>query len=153
MAEIQWNIEEVKRWKIKQLIQYNLGMLVLFAILIYSFEFVQLYFLIGSFYMLVLILAAIALYNLMTGKFVGTKTGRRIQQYEKARLGEKRWKRRKIIEAVFIIGLVILVTAFIFTSDVDTSQINFSSAAFPFIGAWLGYNIGEIVRTRNLKEL
>ncbi|HSJ36824.1 MAG TPA: hypothetical protein VK945_01250 [Planococcus sp. (in: firmicutes)] len=151
MEETQWDIQEVKRWKIKQLVQYNLGALLLFMLLTYFIEYVQLYFLIGFFYILVLMLSAMALYSFKTGSFIGTKTNRRIQEFEKARLGKKRWKRRKITEAVFNLALIIFFTVFIFTTDSDNSRLHSSSFAFPFIGSWLGYNIGEIIRMRKLK--
>ncbi|WP_422124623.1 hypothetical protein DHX103_07335 [Planococcus sp. X10-3] len=150
MDETHWDIQEVKRWKIKQLVQYNLGALLLFVLLTYFIEYVQLYFLIGFFYILVLMMSAMALYSFKTGRFIGTKTNRRIQEFEKAHLGKKRWKRRKVTEAVFITVLIIFFTAFIVITESENSRLDFSSMAFPFIGAWLGYNIGEIVRMRNL---
>ncbi len=152
MEETQWDLREVKRLKMKQLLQYNLGMLLLFVLLNYFVEFGQLYFFVGVFYMLVLILAAIISYNLKTGRFIGTKTSKRLQEFDKARLGEKRWKRRKILEAALVVALTVFITVFIFTRDFNNSGINFSSTAFPFIGAWVGYNIGEFIRMNTLKD-
>ncbi|MCM3609688.1 hypothetical protein M4S82_00405 [Planococcus sp. MERTA32b] len=150
MEGTQWDLREVKRLKVKQLLQYNLAMLLLFVLLNYFVEFGQLYLFIGVFYLLVLIVAAIILYNFKTGRFIGTKTSKRLQEFDKARLGKKRWKRRKILEAAFVLALTVFVTVLIFTVDFNNSGIAFSSTAYPFIGVWLGYNIGELIRTNAL---
>lgn len=152
MEETQWDLREVKRLKMKQLLQYNLAMLLLFVLLNYFMEYGQFYLFIGIFYVLVVILAASIVYNLKTGKFIGTKTSKRVQEFDKARLGEKRWKRRKTLEAAFGVVLTVFITIFIFTTDFNNSGMNYSSAAFPFIGAWIGYNVGEFVRMNTLTD-
>lgn len=152
MEETQWDLREVKRLKMKQLLQYNLAMLLLFVLLYYLLDFGQPYIFTGVFYLLVLIVAATILYNLKTGRFIGTKTSKRLQEFDKDRLGQKRWKRRKILEATFVIALTVFVTVFIFTADFNNVGMNFSSAAFPFIGAWIGYNIGEFIRMNTLTD-
>ncbi|WP_084243503.1 hypothetical protein [Planomicrobium okeanokoites] len=152
MDETQWDLREVKNLKKKQLLQYNLGMLLLFVVLYYFADFEQPYVFIGFFYLLVLIGAASLVYNLKTGKFIGTKTSKRVQEFDKARLGQKRWKRRKILEAAFVFALTIFFTVFIFSTDFTDSGMNSYSAAFPFIGAWIGYNIGEFIRMNTLTD-
>lgn len=152
MEETEWDIQEVKRWKKTQLIQTNIGMLLIFLLLIYFIEYGHPYFFIGGFYVFVLIIAAIELYKLGTGRFIGTKTSRRVQAFDKARSGEKRWKRRKILEAVFLIALIVFITVFMYTTDIDHSRVDFSSIAFPFIGAWIGHNLGELIRMSKLEQ-
>ncbi|MGI2329158.1 hypothetical protein [Planococcus sp. YIM B11945] len=150
MDETQWDIQEVKQLKKKQLVQSNFFMLLIFVLFVYFSKSGQPLFLIGLFYVIVLIYVAFTLYVLMTGRFVGTKTSKRVQQFDKERLGKKRWTRRKIIEAVFLIVLSISITVLIVNTDIDPADRNNSIGAFPFFGAWVGYNLGELFRMGKL---
>ncbi|SES44023.1 hypothetical protein [Psychrobacillus sp. OK032] len=150
MDETQWDIQEVKHLKKKQLVQYNIVMLLLFVLFGYFSEKGNSSLLFGVFCVLLWIIVAITLYTLMTGKPIGTKTSRRVQVFDRNRLGEKRWKRRNITETVIISVISVLITILLFVKDFNSVSLDFSIAAFPFIGAWIGYNIGEIIRMNNL---
>ncbi|WP_411954877.1 hypothetical protein ACKXGF_03460 [Alkalibacillus sp. S2W] len=150
MEETDWDIEEVKHLKTKQLIQSNLVMLLLFVLIGYFAENGNIFVLYGMFCVLLWLIVAVTLYILTTGKFVGTKTNRRVQEFDRTQLGEKRWRRRKIIELVFMSLLSVIVTVLTFVEDYETAIFNFPIDAFPFMGAWLGYNIGEMIRIHNL---
>jgi len=63
-------------------------------------------------------------------------------------LGDKRWKRRKITEAIVVTALSIMTTILVITG-IDSAQMRIFDL-FPIAGAWLGYNLGEIVRIKNL---
>ncbi|MBP2243201.1 hypothetical protein J2Z40_003789 [Cytobacillus eiseniae] len=90
------------------------------------------------------------LYTLKTGRHIGTKISRTVQEFDGNRLGDKRWKRRKISEAVIISVISVLITVLVFVKDFNSVRLDFSISAFPFIGGWVGYNIGEIIRMKNL---
>ncbi|WP_142826710.1 hypothetical protein [Planococcus soli] len=150
MDEAQWDIREVKHLKKIQLVQGNLAMLLLFLLLVYFADSGRHSIIIGIFFVVMWIVLAITLYTLKTGRPVGTKTSKRVQEFDKDRLGEKRWRRNRIIEAVGIgivgVGIVILL----FVVDFSAARLDSPSYHFPFIGAWVGYNIGEIIRISSL---
>lgn len=106
--------------------------------------------LIGGVSVLLWILVAITLYVLKTGRPIGTKTSRIVQEFDRNRLGEKRWKRRKMTEAVIISVISVLITVLVFVMDLNYVRLDFPMSAFPFIGTWIGYNVGEIVRMNKL---
>lgn len=146
MSETQWDIQEIKRLKKKQLIQYNLLMLLLFALMVYFIENGRVFVLLGLFGVVFWIIAANSLYTLITGKPLGTKTSRRVQEFDRNRLGEKRWKRRTMIGAVILSVVSVVFTIYLFIGGFDTVRMSFSINAFPFIFVWAGSNLGEIIR-------
>lgn len=150
MNETQWDIKEVKRLKMKQLVQYNFIALLLFLLFGYFATYEKPSLLIGGMCVLLWILVAILLYNLIAEKPIGTKTSRIVQEFDRNRLGQKRWKRRKMIEAAFGIIVSVIATVFVMVNDFNSDAINFPSNFFPFIGAYVGYNIGEIFRMNKL---
>lgn len=152
MDKTQWNIQEVKRLKKIQLVQGNLVMLLIFVLLVYFAESEQYLFIIGTFFVLMLVVVAIALYTLLTGRFIGTKTSKHVQEFDRQRSGEKPWKRKKIIEAVIFSAIGIGIAVLLFVTDFDSIRLDFPFSSLPFIGAWAGYNLGEIIRISNLQE-
>lgn len=150
MDETQWDIQEVKHLKKKQLVQSNLVMLLLFVLFGYFAENGKPSLLIGGVCVLLWILVAITLYVLKTGRPIGTKTSRIVQEFDRNRLGEKRWKRRKMTEAVIISVISVFITVLVFVKDLNSVRLDFPISAFPYIGAWIGYNVGEIVRMNKL---
>ncbi|WP_186577149.1 hypothetical protein [Aquibacillus kalidii] len=150
MDETQWDIKEVKHLKKKQLVQYNLVMLLLFVLFGYFAENGKSTLLIGGFCVLIWIITGITLYTLMSGIPIGTKTSRMVQEFDRNRLGEKRWKRKEITEAVIISVISVFITVLVFMKGFNSVRLDFPINAFPFIGAWVGYNIGEIIRMKNL---
>lgn len=151
VSEIQWNIQEVKRLKKKQLILADLVILLLFFLSIYyvSVGWPIHVFLTLSI-VLVWIVVAYSLYTLITGKVIGTKTSRLLLSFEKNRLGKKRWKRKKMIEVVFITIVSASCTVLVFATEPSIEMVSFINL-WPLIGAWLGYNVGEIFRITNLQ--
>ncbi|SFE99348.1 hypothetical protein SAMN05192532_10862 [Alteribacillus iranensis] len=150
MEAAQSDIQEVKHLKKKQLVQYNLVMLLLFVLFGYFAEDIKPSLLIGACCVLVWVIVAIMVYNLKTGRPIGTKASRRVQEFDRNRLGEKRWKRRKIMEIVFIGVISVIITILFIVKDISTTRLDFPIDTFPFIGAWIGYNIGETIRISNL---
>lgn len=148
MEETQWDIKKIKRLKKKLLVQFNLIVLLLFVLIGYFAEDLKPSLLIGGFCVLMWIIVAITL-STLTRKPIGTKTSRTVEEFEKNRLGHKRWKRRKIIETVTISVISVFITVLMFSTDF-TERFDYPLDAFPFIGAWIGANIGEIVRISNL---
>lgn len=149
MDETQWDIQKVKHLKKKQLVQNNLLMLLLFLLFGYLAENGKPSLLIGGFCVLLWIIVAITWYVLKAGSPIGTKTSRMVQEFDRNRLGEKRWKRRKMTEAVIISVISVLITILVFDQDLNSLRFDFPISLFPFIGAWIGYNIGEIMRMIN----
>ena len=150
MDEAQWDIQKVKHLKKKQLVQNNLVMLLLFVLFGYLAKNGKPSLLIGGFCVLLWIIVAITWYVLKTGSPIGTKTSRIVQEFDRNRLGQKRWKRRKMTEAIIISVISVLITILVFTQDLNSVSLEFPISVFPFIGAWIGYNIGEIIRMINL---
>ena len=152
MEEEQWDIKEIKKLKKKQLLWGNLFMLVIFVLLVYFLESDTLFFATWIVLAGLLVSSAFSLYTLITGNLIGTKTSRRVQAFDRSRWGEKRWKRKKIIELFLFIILGIVLVFFLTTTDFNFPNQTISAPPFAFIGAWVGYNIGEITRLTNLKE-
>ncbi|AST91105.1 hypothetical protein BC6307_07340 [Sutcliffiella cohnii] len=150
MGVTQWDIQEVKHLKRKQLVQNNLVMMFLFVLIGYFSKHGKPSLLIGVFCVLLWIIVAITLYTIKTGRPIGTKTSKRVQEFDRNRSGEKRWKQKKMTEAVIISVISVLITGLLFVKDFNSLRLDFPIGAFPFIGAWIGYNIGEIIRMNNL---
>ncbi|WP_117149088.1 hypothetical protein [Paraliobacillus zengyii] len=149
MVETEWDIHEVKRLKKIQLVQGNLFMLLSYGLLIYLLMNIDTVVVIGLVCILLWIYLTTILYTLKTGKTFGTKISRHVQKFDEYRLGKKRWKRRKIIEAVIISICSMGVTVLLFVLDVNYLRFDFING-LPLIGGWIGYNIGEIVRITDL---
>lgn len=152
MDEAQQEIKEIKGLKKKQLLWGNLFMLVLFLFLNYFLENGKILFLTWVLLISLLIIIALSLYTLITGTIVGTKTTRRIRAFDRKRWGEKKWKLLKITEIVLLTGLGVVLAVLVFNTNSDSPNQTFVGSAFPFIGAWVGYNLGEISRIKKLKE-
>ncbi|MDL4840232.1 hypothetical protein [Aquibacillus rhizosphaerae] len=98
MVQSEWDIQEVKRLKKVELLQYNLVMLliiVLFGYFVKNGGTVS--FLFGLCCVLFWIVVAMRFFTLKTGKMIGTKTSRCVQYFDRDRIGKKRWKRKTII--------------------------------------------------------
>ena len=150
MNETQWDIKEVKHLKIKQLVQYNVVWLLLFLLFGYFAMNGKTSLLFGGMCVILWIVVASSLYNLITEKPIGTKTSRMVQEFDRTQLGQKRWKRRRMIETAFIIVICVFVTVFVSINDFNSETINSPIHLFPYIGAFIGYNSGEIYRISNL---
>jgi magnesium-transporting ATPase (P-type) len=149
MEETQWDIKKVKRLKKKQLLQINLVMLLLFLLFGYFSQNGKSSLIIWGFCVIMWLTVVITFFTLKR-RPIGTKTSRILQKFDKDRLGQKRWKRRKIIEFGIISVISVFVTVLVFSMDFNSAKFDFPLDAFPFIGAWVGTNIGEIVRISNL---
>ncbi len=150
--EIQQEIKEIKKLKKKQLLWGNLFMLVLFLFLIYFLEGGKILFLTWVLLISLPIMIVLSLRTLITGTIIGTKNMRRIWAFDRKRWGEKKWKLLKIIEIVLLTGLGVGLAALVFNTNFDSLNQTFVGSAFPFLGAWFGYNLGEISRIKKLKE-
>lgn len=150
MIETQWDIEEIKRLKMKLLIQYNFFSILLFALLVYFALNAEISQLVIGIYVFMWILVAYMLYNLIAEKPIATKASRIVQEFDRNQMGEKRWKRKKWIEFIICIAICIFITNFVMVNDFNSVNMDSLFTFFPFIGAWVAYNIGEIYRIRNL---
>ncbi|MDG5471264.1 hypothetical protein P6709_05850 [Jeotgalibacillus sp. ET6] len=151
MDEAQWDIKEVKSLKRKQLIQYNIGMLLFIMLIALFAEHGYDTFIIGMLITVIWILGAINAYTLVTGKTIGTKSSKRVQEFDKNQLGEQRWKRNKMIETViFSILGVGAAAGYILLIGFNPITLQFPSFYFPLFGSWVGYNAGEIARISKL---
>ncbi|ARK20303.1 MULTISPECIES: hypothetical protein [Sporosarcina] len=150
MDESKWNIEEVKRLKKKQLVEFNIGMLVIFVL---SLLYIKAAWPLSTVFALICVLlwffSVHALYILLTEKTTGTKTNQLVQAFDRDHWGKKRWKRKKITEVIILSVVSIMFTVFVFTVDTGSEMLQFYNL-LPFIGAWIGSNLGNIVRISNL---
>lgn len=151
MDEIEWDIVEVKRLKRKQLMQVNFVMLL---VIVLSFYYIHAGWSISVFMGLLCLMMWVVvvhiLYTLTTGRMIGTKTSKLVQAFDRYHRGEKRWKRRKVTEAVIVSIVSALCTVLVFNIGFSSEPLEFLNL-LPLIGAWLGFNIGEVVRTNNLE--
>ncbi|MGY4691054.1 hypothetical protein [Salibacterium sp. K-3] len=151
MHETEWDIQEVKRLKKKELVQHNLVMLSLFVLIIfYVYNAGSASVLLGVCCVLFWLTAVPPLYTLKTGKPIGTKTSRFVQAFDKYHKGEKRWKRRTMMGAGFIIMISVVFTVLFFVWDVDSVRLDSPIDVIPFIGGWVGFNAGQIIRLNKL---
>lgn len=150
MGGTNWNIQKVKRLKWKQLVQNNLVMLILFFLSIY---YMKTGVSISVFFRLlclsIWIIVAHTLYTFITGKMIGTKTSKRVFAFDRDYLGEKRWKRRKMIELITVSVLGIIITVLVVTMSFNDEKLDIYNL-IPIIGGWLGFNIGETFRIKKL---
>lgn len=152
MEETQWNIKEIKRLKKLQLVQNNLLFLLLFFMIGYFFEMGKSSLILIGGTVLGWVVAASLIYTLITGKALGLKRQRVLQKFDRHRLGEKRWRWGRIAEIIIVITSSVIITVFVLNMDIHSLSLDLPWDAFPFIGAWLGYNIGEIYRLKKLKD-
>ena len=145
-------VHVVKRLMKKRLVQNNLFMLLLFVLLIYCANNGYVFSLIVILCVLIIGGVFLELYTFMTDKYIG-KTNRRVQAFMRKHLGEKRWRRGKITQIVLlvIVSIIILFILFLFVIF-DFTEIKFDSPfdTLPYLGAWVGINIGEIYRINKL---
>ncbi|MFD2706828.1 hypothetical protein [Salibacterium lacus] len=151
MHETEWDIQEVKRSKKLELVQHNLVMLLLFVWFVqYVHNGASASVLLGLCSVLLWITAIPSLYKLKRGKAFGTKSSRIVQNFDRHLKGGKRWKRRTMIEACFIIFISTVFTVLLFVMDVDSVRLDSPIDIFPFIGGWAGFNVVEMIRLNNL---
>ncbi|WP_430787272.1 hypothetical protein VBD025_16015 [Virgibacillus flavescens] len=150
MEGTQWDIREVIHLKKIQLVQDNFFMLLIFVLFGYMAENGMSYVLIGAACILSWIAVAVSLYTLITGRSFGTKTRRRVQEFDRDRSGEKRWKRKKIAEIIIFSVIGVIITSFIFDKGINSARLDFPLNALPFFGVWVGHNVGEIIRMNKL---
>ncbi|WP_255437685.1 hypothetical protein [Thalassobacillus sp. CUG 92003] len=139
MSDTEWDIQEGKHLKKKRLVHYNLVMLLLAGLLPYYFKIV------GSGYVLFVLCCVFMwaitmsmLYTLKTGKTIGTKTSRLVEDFDKSHKGEERWKRSKITEFALVSIMSVVLTTLLFVIEFDSGSFNFPISYFPFIGGWVG---------------
>lgn len=150
METINWDLTEIKRLLRMRIIRTNFIMLLLFFLIWYIYSKGNPYFFVGLVSVVLWIIVAITLYSLITGKYIGTKTGKILHDFMKDRFGSKRWKRSKIIELLIIFILGVLITVLFFSIDFSYERSFSIINMIPFIGAWVGYNIGEQIRMNKL---
>ncbi|WP_254901807.1 hypothetical protein [Thalassobacillus devorans] len=152
MEITEWDIQEVKRLKKRRLVYHNLFMLLILVLSVFYVENGgSIPVLFGIYCVLIWIITVKMLYTLMTGKEIGSKASRRVHDFDRDYQGEKRWKRRNMAETIFVSALSVGVTFFVLVVDLTTARVDFPLDAIPFIGAWIGSNVGEMVRIKKLK--
>lgn len=135
-----------------QLVQLNLIMLVFLVLFAYLAKSgVSFSVLWGLCCALLWLTAAMMFYTLKTGKTIGTKAIRRVEEFYKDHWGEKRWKRKRMTGAVSLSILSIIFTAFLFVIDFNSARLDSFSPFSSLVGSWIGINAVEIFRISNLK--
>ncbi|MDP4552935.1 hypothetical protein Q9251_18810 [Alkalihalobacillus macyae] len=150
MAEGNWDLQEMKRLKKKLLIQSNLGMLLVFALLWFFVEVtaVSATIIFGVVCAILWFAVANMLFTLLTGKVIGTRAMQRLQTFEIERHGKKQWKIKSSIGLLIMLLLTIGLTVVVLVSDLRSITLDFPSDSFAFIGGWIGMNVGQILRLR-----
>lgn len=150
MGETNWDIQKVKRLKWKQLVQHNLAMLILFFLSMYYMKIggsVSVFFLLLCLWIWMIV--AHTLFTFITGKMIGTKTSKFVFAFDRDYLGEKCWKRRKMMEVITVSFLSIMITVLVFTMNFNAEKLEIYNL-IPIIGGWLGFNIGETFRIKKI---
>ncbi|WP_232299500.1 hypothetical protein [Pontibacillus chungwhensis] len=154
MIGIEWDLDKVKRMKKKLLIQSNLVMLLIFLMFVFLFLYSNqagsAFVLLLGFCLLSWGIAVNSLYTFMTGRPLGTKTARYVIAFDKDRKGERKWVRQKGIEAIVATVLSIGVTLCLSVLELDSVTNDSFISLLPFLGPWIGFNIGELHRIKNL---
>ncbi|TKD72209.1 hypothetical protein [Pseudalkalibacillus hwajinpoensis] len=156
MGEGNWDLQEMKRLKKKLLIQNNLGMLVVFALLWFFVEVatVSAPIILGVLCAILWLIVVNLLFTLLTGKVIGTRAMQRVQTFEIERRGKKQWKIKASIGLLLLLVIAIGLTVMVVVSDIGSVPLDFPNDSFAFIGAWLGMNLGQIRQIRKLgKEI
>ncbi|ANU18365.1 hypothetical protein BBI11_15560 [Planococcus maritimus] len=156
MDEAQQKLKEITKLKKKQLLWSNLFMLVIFLLLSYLLESGKILFATWIVILFIFVMVVLSLYTLITGTIIGTKTTRRIRAFDRKRWGKTKWKLLNITEVVLYSGMGVGLIYLVFNTDFDFDfhfhDRSLSTFTFPFIGSWVGYNLGEIIRIFGLKE-
>ncbi|WP_208597159.1 hypothetical protein [Planococcus maritimus] len=131
-------------------------MLVIFLLLSYLLESGKILFATWIVILFIFVMVVLSLYTLITGTIIGTKTTRRIRAFDRKRWGKTKWKLLNITEVVLYSGMGVGLIYLVFNTDFDFDfhfhDRSLSTFTFPFIGSWVGYNLGEIIRIFGLKE-
>lgn len=151
MPKTDWDIQKIKRLKWILFIQLNIVMILLFIPLIYYvMAGVSASLFLRLFCLLLWIIVAHTFYTFRTGKLIGTKTIKLVFAFDRDCLGERRWKRNKMIELIILIFFSIVFTILVFMIDFNDRNLD-TYSLFPFIGSWVGTSIGQILKLNKLK--
>lgn len=152
VMDIEGDFKKVKQLHKKLFIQVNLVFL-LVAVFFVSYIVGKDY----SFFVLLLLfsvmfwsIAANLMYSLKTGKTLGPKSLVYIQAYEKQSKGLEQWKQEKMTEFLVITFVSIVFTVGLFLVMGNAMRIDSATDLLPFLGGWLGANIGQIIRIYRL---
>ncbi|MGD7043068.1 hypothetical protein [Jeotgalibacillus proteolyticus] len=150
MEESQRELREIKKLKKKRLVQYNLAMLLIIVLVVYFDINVFSPFITGIILGLMVIYVAISIYTLVTGRVFGTKTSKRLEEFDKRHWGKKRWKQNRLAQILIISVLGVIISVFFFSTDFNHERYDAPISPGPFIGVWIGVNIGMILQINKI---
>ncbi|QST01144.1 hypothetical protein IMZ31_06165 [Pontibacillus sp. ALD_SL1] len=152
MSGPEWDLHKVKRMRKRLLIQSNLIfilMLGLFVTYLLNKDYSTLSLLI-IFSVLFWVISGNELFKLVKGKTFGTKEAKYVYAFEKDRIGEKQWEQRTWAGFIIVTIVSVVFTVSIFLVDLHSFRIDSIGDLLPFLGVWVGTNIGQIIRMNNL---
>ncbi|MCA0984060.1 hypothetical protein LCL89_08390 [Halobacillus yeomjeoni] len=90
-------------------------------------------------------------YQKKTGKVVGTRTHKKIMEYERDRLGEKKWQRQRNIGFSFMVLLAILAFSALWFLDLPVEETGRSVFSY-YIGSIIGVSGGYWSRAKKIDQ-
>lgn len=145
-----WDVQEIKLFKAKYLVQSNL----IFLLAVASVGMVVLKGgstkdLLGIWCLVCWLLTASFLHTYLRGEVFTTKTGKIVHAFDKSRLGDEEWRKRSRSNLILILIINLLSTAGYFVIRSNHLPLDLS-ILFPFIGAWMGVNVVGMMKIKKL---
>ncbi|WP_347860814.1 hypothetical protein U0355_08870 [Salimicrobium sp. PL1-032A] len=145
-----WDFDEIRGLKLRRLVHYNILYAIFFVLFFYVAErmtfasfgalFTSLFWIYGLYLVIVL----------RTGKRFVPAMWKYINEFDKFHQGEKKWRRKQYVELGIIFGIAAIFTVCLVTLDFSyADRMRFPQDSAGLFGAWIGLNIGELVRQVN----
>ncbi|MGP4075458.1 hypothetical protein [Halobacillus sp. K22] len=139
---------EVRKLRLKQFILLNGALVLVFLgmdlYVTQSFPLEGLIWILGF---LFLMIGAVGLYQIKTGKILATKNTKKLVKYEREVLGEKTWKRQQKGGVTMIV--ILAAAAFVAAAVINFPLPHADPSMDPpgYIGSFIGVNIGTGIRS------
>lgn len=151
--DMEWDPEEFKRLKKKKLVHYNIIFAILLVIFYYLAEQTTDFAFVTIVSVCLWFNCLISLYSFFSGRKLGTKTSRLVQEFEKSYQGEKKWRRKRVISVIFETVLPAAFTIFLIFMDFSNqNQLDGLVLTGSLIASLIVVNVSELFRIGLLNE-
>lgn len=151
MTTTDYPLATIKRLKIKKLLRINGIWLLALVATRYLTMHMPPAFLLPSIGAFLWLLVLVSLYNFCSRKPFMTKTSRILQTFDQQRSRMTRWRRHQQFQLLFGVAACLLITLLLMRRNGEFAALD-ATFIIPFIGAYVGYNIGELFRIMQLKN-
>ncbi|MFZ0370591.1 MAG: hypothetical protein WAM07_13435 [Halobacillus sp.] len=145
--------EELRKLRLKQFILLNATVVLVFLgmdfYIAQGFPFKGMLSLLGF---LFLMIGAVGLYQMRTGKILATKDSQKLVKYEREVIGEKTWKKQQKVGVtiIFLLAVAAFVTAAVIDFTLPHTDRGMDPASY--IGAFIGINLGTGIRSYRIDK-